>query len=63
MWFLNSLEAYETRIHPHERKSEVMRTPEHKRSVKNGANSDGVKASEMHDNAKQSIGVSKAGQG
>jgi len=35
------------------RKSEVMRTPEHKRSVKNGANSDSVKTgSEMRDNAK-----------
>jgi len=35
------------------RKSEVMRTPEYKRSVKNGANSDSVKTgSEMHDNAK-----------
>ena len=35
------------------RKSEVMRTPEHERSVKNGANSDSVKTGlEMRDNAK-----------
>ena len=35
------------------RKSEVMRTPEHKRSVKNSANSESVKTgSEMCDNAK-----------
>jgi len=34
-------------------KSEGMRTPEHKRNVKNGANSDSVKTgSEMRDNAK-----------
>jgi len=37
-----------------------MRTPDHIRSVKNGANSNGVKTgSEMRDNAKQSIGVSR----
>jgi len=36
-----------------------MRTPEHKRNVKNGANSDSVKTgSEMRDNAKWSSGVS-----
>jgi len=34
------------------RKCEVMRTPEHKRSVKNGVNSNGVKTgSEMRDHA------------
>jgi len=38
----------------------VKRTPEHKRSVKNGANSDSVKTgSEMHNNAKWNIGVSR----